>query len=141
MGTAVPTSTASPRSHWALPDLNRKWTLPDQHCSKSPIAVGAAGPQRTTHTTTITNTASNTQPQTHNHSSQPQHTTTTHNHNTQTHPHNITTCVCGTVRGRWSQGRTRTFGCRTHKQNRKPQNSRPWQHAPHHGMKSMIETP
>ena len=88
----------------------------------------------------------------HNHSTRPQHTQPHHNHNTQTQPqqrkhNNIIACVCGILRGRWSQGSA--FGRqletlatprrdakitipspRTHKQNRKPQNSRPWQHAP-----------
>ena len=51
---------------------------------------------------------------THNHSTQPQQSTTAHNHNTQPQ-HSITTtktmftCVCGVLRGRWSQGST--FGC------------------------------
>ena len=117
------------------------------------------------HTNTIKNTQPqthnhNTQkpqapPQTNNHITPPQHTITAHNHNTQTQPQYNYLCVWH-LRGRWSQGST--FECqletlatprrelpntkiatpspRTHKQNRKPQNSRPWQHAPHHGMKS-----
>ena len=96
------------------------------------------------HTTTATN---RTQPQHTSTQTQPQN----HNHN------NIITCVCGILRGgRCSQGST--FGCqletlatprcelpnikitvqnpRSHKQSRTPQNPRPWQHAPHHGMKT-----
>ena len=37
------------------------------------------------------------------------------------------------------QQTTTAHNPRTHKQSREPQNPRPWQHAPHHGMKTMIE--
>ena len=47
----------------------------------------------------------------HNHSPQPQHTTITHNHNHSTQPHDPQT-------------------------SQKPQGSRPWQHVPHHAMKT-----
>ena len=63
----------------------------------------------------ITSTATNTQPPRHTYSTQPQHTTTTHNHSTQPQSQHTT---------------------ESHKQSREPQNSRPWQHAPHHGMKT-----
>ena len=108
-----------------------------------------------------TNKAQPAQPHNHKHTTtntQPQHKTTTHNHTTTTtktqppqyiHIYSLL-CVCGILRGRWSQGSI--SGCqletlaiprrefpnikiairnpRTHKHNRKPQNPRPWQHAP-----------
>ena len=98
---------------------------------------------------TSTNTQTQTQLQTHNHKhkhnheptstsattqlqTQAQHTTkkdtsTAHYHSTTpAHNHNHST---------QPQHTTTTHNPRTHKQIREPQNSRPWQHAPHHGMK------
>ena len=78
----------------------------------------SAGPQPAhNHNHTITNTTTNTitntqiQSQTHSHK---------HNHNTQ--PQHTTTIIA--------------HNPRTYKQSREPQNSQPWQDAPHHGMKT-----
>ena len=115
------TSTASSAWQYFLPDLNHEFWL----------AVFPAGPQpahnhehtvTNTTTNTITNAVTNTQPQAQRHiySTQPQHTTTTYSHSTQPQ-HTITITA---------------HNPGTHNQSREPEKSRPWQRAPHHGMKT-----
>ena len=153
----VPRRTSTVNAGWQCspPDLNREFRLavfPARPQPQVPLGSVPAGPQpqvqdgsvpqppapeRTGRCRTSTNTQPQTQPQTHSHkhdhnhihnhaitntttthtahSTQPQHTTTTPNHNTQ--PQHTT-----------------AHNPRTHKQSREPENSRPWQRAPHHGV-------
>lgn len=128
--------TASSRPQWAVSDLNCKLQM----------AVSSLGPTATT----------SAQPQTHDHKHTIANTTTVTTTNTTTKrqpqqydyiPVCVAICVAGAHRvallhANWRPWRRipntkRTVpNARTHEQSRKPQNPGPWQHAPHHGMKT-----
>ena len=116
----------------------------DCNC-KLQISVGTTGPQRTTYNHT-TQPCTNTQQYTIR-NTQAQVTTTSRQTtsaitNTQSqHTHNdhksitgtFVTGVLATLRREPRNTKLAIPNPRTHKHNRKPQSSRPWQHAPHHG--------
>ena len=147
-----PTETEATRQVGSEPQTQKPQTHNDKHTTTN------TKPQ---HTTTTHN--HNTQAQTHNHKHTT--TNTAHKHNTQTQPQThiyiqqynyLCVCVFCILPGMWSQGST--FGCqletlatprrelpntkitipnpRTHKQSQKPQNSQPWQHVHHRGMRT-----